>query len=245
MPAGYNPAWVSFDEAVRHAMRAASWDRRDAIDGVVAACKDGALASRYGDTHEGIDPTSWRRAGIAEGYLPGRGKGYVLIAIVPRPGEIPLPRESRGPTWAADDVPRVDRGWSYPPVELRREDMERLWPMPIGGIRPPHSQTQSGSSGANAEIEGPDAGEEPDSLPTARPPTPAGFRTTSAVTAEDACREYIAALSERPQNKETAFVEAREAVKSSGHLSRKAFERAWRDKAPSAWLKAGRRRKPR
>ena len=129
-------------------------------------------------------------------------------------------------------------------VELRREDMERLWPLSIGGIRSPHRQTQSGSSGANAEIEGPDASEEPDSLPTARPPTPAGFRTTNAVAVEDACREHIAALSERPQNKETAFAEAREAVKSSGHLSRKAFERAWRDKVPSAWRKAGCRGKP-
>jgi hypothetical protein len=27
-------------------------------------------------------------------------------------------------------VSRIDRGWSYPPVELRREDIERLWPVP-------------------------------------------------------------------------------------------------------------------
>jgi hypothetical protein len=81
--------------------------------------------------------------------------------------------------------------------------------------------------------------------PAAKSSTPAGFRTTSAVKAEEACKNYIAALKERPQNKETAFAEAVEAVKSIGPLSRKAFERAWHDMAPIEWLNAGRRRKSR
>jgi hypothetical protein len=130
MPAGYDPAWISFNEAVHRVMRAAGCDRRDAIGGIVAASKDGQVASRYGDTHEAIDLASWGRAGIAEGYLPGRGKGYVLIAIVPRPGEIPMPRELHGPTSMADGVPRVDRAWSFRPVELNRKDLERLWTAP-------------------------------------------------------------------------------------------------------------------
>lgn len=90
-----------------------------------------------------------------------------------------------------------------------------------------------------AAAKGPDAGEEVDFRPAAKPPTPAGFRTTSAVNAEEACRHYITALKERPQNKETAFAEAIEALKSSGHLSRKAFDRAWRegaDRMAKSWV---------
>lgn len=128
VPAGYDPAWISFDEAVERVMRAAASGQHDAIAGVVAACKDSAVASRYGDTHEAIDPASWGRAGIVEGYR-AEARTYALIAIVPRPGEIPLPREALGPTSPGDGVPRVDRAWSFRPVELRREDVERWWPL--------------------------------------------------------------------------------------------------------------------
>lgn len=129
VPAGYDPAWISFDEGVRRVMRAAACDQREAIMGIVAACKDGAVASQYGNTHDAIEPVSWGCATIRKGYR-AEARGYLLIAIVPRPGEIPLPREMPGPTSPDDGVPRVDRAWSYAPVELRREDLERLWQSP-------------------------------------------------------------------------------------------------------------------
>lgn len=128
-PAGYHPEWISFDAGVRHVMRAAACDRGEAINGIIAACKDGAVAGRYGETHDAIEPASWARAAIRTGYRAELG-GYVLIAIVPLPDEIPMPREMCGPTSPDDGVPRIDRGWSYPPVELRREDIERLWTAP-------------------------------------------------------------------------------------------------------------------
>jgi hypothetical protein len=124
-PAGYDPVWISFDEGVRRVMRAAACDQCEAIKGVVAACRDGKVASRYGNTHE---PMSWVRASIVTGYR-AEVHGYVLVAIVPRANEIfAAPREMLGPTSPDDGVPRVDRAWSYPPIELCREDIERLWP---------------------------------------------------------------------------------------------------------------------
>jgi hypothetical protein len=140
-PAGYDPVWISFDEGVRRVMRAAACDQCEAIKGVVAACRDGKVASRYGNTHEPIESVSWVRASIVTGYRV-EVHGYVLVAIVPRANEIfAAPREMLGPTSPDDGVPRVDRAWSYPPIELCREDIERLWPsegvMALSMDRPP------------------------------------------------------------------------------------------------------------
>jgi hypothetical protein len=86
------------------------------------------------------------------------------------------------------------------------------------------------------EIAASDKGEEP------TPPTPSGIRTTRAKATEVACGDWIGKLTERPRNKDAAFEDAKDAVKHIGPLSRKAFERAWAVRTPSAWKEAGARK---
>jgi hypothetical protein len=69
-----------------------------------------------------------------------------------------------------------------------------------------------------------------------------GVRTNKSVRAEDACREWISNLSERPASKEIAFAAAAAAVNYVGMLTRKAFDRAWANSARPEWKLAGRRR---
>jgi hypothetical protein len=81
----------------------------------------------------------------------------------------------------------------------------------------------------------------PNTMPQAAPPS--GIRTNKAETAETACREWLAGVTERPPSKDVAFEEARDVVKQIGPLSRKAFERAWAREARAEWKRGGRRRK--
>jgi hypothetical protein len=69
---------------------------------------------------------------------------------------------------------------------------------------------------------------------------PSGIRTTQAEKAEEACRTWVSGLSGRPANKDKAFESAQAAITG---LSRKAFDRAWANAAPSDWRKAGRPKK--
>jgi hypothetical protein len=71
---------------------------------------------------------------------------------------------------------------------------------------------------------------------------PSGIRTNRAAAAEEACRQWLSKVKERPANKDAAFEAAKAAVAKTGPLSRKAFERAWGAGAPVAWKEAGRRR---
>jgi hypothetical protein len=72
--------------------------------------------------------------------------------------------------------------------------------------------------------------------------TPTGIRTNRAAAAEEACRQWLSRLKERPANKDAAFETAKTAAAETGPLSRRAFERAWAAAAPVAWKEAGRRR---
>jgi hypothetical protein len=74
-------------------------------------------------------------------------------------------------------------------------------------------------------------------------PHASGSRTTTHERAEVACGEWIATLTQRPRNKETAFADAKAAVAQIGMLSYKAFDRAWANKAPAHWKKPGRPKK--
>jgi hypothetical protein len=82
-----------------------------------------------------------------------------------------------------------------------------------------------------------------DSVPASEENTPSGIRTNRAAAAEQACGRFISDLTERPANKDTAFKDAKTAVKSIGQLSRKAFERQWAINIRSEWKKAGSRKK--
>jgi hypothetical protein len=74
---------------------------------------------------------------------------------------------------------------------------------------------------------------------------PSGIRSNRAADAEEACKIHLSGLdpNKRPRNKDEAFEAAKEAVKNSGELSGKAFERAWAASVPEAWQKGGRRKK--
>ena len=71
---------------------------------------------------------------------------------------------------------------------------------------------------------------------------PSGVRTNKAAAAEEACEEWIAGLSEQPENKDAAFEDAEKNVAPIGPLSRKAFERAWDKRARPEWKRPGRRK---
>jgi hypothetical protein len=74
-------------------------------------------------------------------------------------------------------------------------------------------------------------------------PILSGVRTNRAADAEAACGAWIKKLKEQPANKDTAFEDAKAAVAHIGHLSRKAFDRAWANNARPGWKQGGRRKK--
>lgn len=76
--------------------------------------------------------------------------------------------------------------------------------------------------------------------PAIAPESRSGIRTTAAANAERTCEEWIATLTERPINKESAFKAAQNAV--GNNLTRKAFERVWARAAPTEWKAPGRRK---
>lgn len=119
------------------------------------------------------------------------------------------------------------------------------WPVPLG-LRPADAAPERNRLLRQHESpEFPEPAQGSGSIPTTGPSTPSGIRTTSAATAEDACRKWLAGLKKRPKNKDTAFADAQAAVANVGSLSRKAFDRAWPASVPLEWLKAGRRSKVR
>ncbi len=103
MPAGYVRTWISFLEALDHVERVAGCARQEACDGLLAALRDSAVHGRFADTGEVIDPPKWYRAEVY------------------RPGSVAFPHD---PT----DRSQLGRWPSNRLVELRREDVERLWP---------------------------------------------------------------------------------------------------------------------
>jgi hypothetical protein len=132
MPAGYVPAWVYFFEALDHVMLTAGCGLDAACADLAAACRDGAIEAKFADDDEAIPPASWERAGFVEGKIYRRGMGLAdaLIPLFPATGETAV---FTPPGWTLDP--------NYRRVLLRREDVERLWPVP------PESPTPTGLPG--------------------------------------------------------------------------------------------------
>jgi hypothetical protein len=99
MFAGYVPAWLLFPNAVGHVQRVTGCTPQQASDGLVAALRDGAIASRFADTGASIDPQKWFAPVV---WLEGE-------PLLSEPGDAPIGGRSR-------------------PVELRRGDIENIWP---------------------------------------------------------------------------------------------------------------------
>jgi hypothetical protein len=235
MLAGYVRVWLSMPEAIDHVMRVAGCGPQEARDALVQAILDEEIRSRFGDNGlQGIKAFLWENA---RRWAPYSGLGARMPNRVKIMGDAAYLRPFFDPPPDPELLPDRLR-----PVEVRREDLERLWPPPRAAIKPRDSRMQSKTSIANAGAGDPDARKGSEFLPTPRPLPRSGIRTTLEEKAEDACRKWIAQLTERPPNKKTAFEMARDAVKPIGQLSYKAFDRAWATEAPSAWKKGGRRK---
>ena len=110
MLAEYVGDWILFMRAAHRVARISHCRSDEACFALIRACLQGDVASRLGDTEETIPAGQWYGAGLDEGFglsLPDGGGG----TIFDRERGPPSPRRS-----------------PYRPVELRREDVERLWP---------------------------------------------------------------------------------------------------------------------
>jgi hypothetical protein len=108
--AGYVGDWIPFMRAAHRVARIAHCRSDEACFALIRACLQGDVASWLGDTEETIPAGQWYGAGLVEGFglgLPDGGGGTILD------GERGPPSPRRSPNR---------------PVELRREDVERLWP---------------------------------------------------------------------------------------------------------------------
>jgi hypothetical protein len=122
--------------------------------------------------------------------------------------------------WGTEISWQKSRVGRYDLVRFDRADIDGWLALAV-------TDRQSGS-GVESQANGPEA-------------TPSGTRTNRAAAAEKACVKWIARLKERP-TKDWAFERAQAAIKETGPLSRKAFERAWATAAPADWKRGGRRR---
>lgn len=114
MPAGYVRAWLSMEAAIDHIMRIAGCGRQEARDALVLAITDGEVRSRFCDDGiQEIPPSEWQSA---RRFAPIRGPNGKLVRGGPlRPFFDPPPEP--------ETLPECLR-----PVEVRRDDLERLWP---------------------------------------------------------------------------------------------------------------------
>ena len=131
-------------------------------------------------------------------------------------------------------LPRIPRQ-PFTPTLTTAEFVRHFMTSGLAGTETPRTEPTS------AEKSTADAGE-PQEVTTERAMAlhPTGIRTTTDERVEAACGDWIAAPTERPRNKETAFADAKAAVEHIGALSRKAFDRAWARRAPPEWKHPGR-----
>jgi len=115
MPAGYMRVWLSMEAAIDHVIRVAQCGRQEARDALVLALIDGAVESRFGDHGQEIKPSDWQTARY---FAPIRGpNGKMVKGGSLRPFFDPPPEPETLPERPS-------------PVEVRREDVERLWAAP-------------------------------------------------------------------------------------------------------------------
>jgi hypothetical protein len=124
------------------------------------------------------------------------------------------------------------RAMRYTDLRFDREQVLRSWPDPVSGL-PDSSEPSSVASSLAWDL--------PKQFPRK-----AGIRTTGQADAETECGKWILkrgqewkAGREDRLRKPDALEQGRDAVKNRGHLSEKAFERAWAANAPEEWKRAG------
>jgi hypothetical protein len=110
MLAGYVGNWIPFMRAAHRVARIAHCRSDEACFALIRSCFQGDVASRLGDTGETIPAGQWYGAGLVEGIGLG------------------LPDGRGGTIFDRERGPPSPRRSPFRPVELRREDVERLWP---------------------------------------------------------------------------------------------------------------------
>jgi hypothetical protein len=125
MPAGYVRAWLSMEEAIDHVMRVAECGRQEARDALVQAILDGEIRSRFGDDGlQDIKAFLWQHA---RQWAPYSGLGAKAANRARISGDAAYLRPFFDPPTDPALLPERLR-----PVEVRREDVDRLWPVRPG-----------------------------------------------------------------------------------------------------------------
>jgi hypothetical protein len=171
--------------------------------------------------------------------IPGRGPvircfwrdrrpGPPRVGPVTQPQEHagPYPEDWEGATLEDDDRVRFDPDGPARPILVPWTHFQMMWET--------HQPASQAHPEAGAAFE--------NSVPAGHQDALLGIRTTTDESAEAECGKWIAGLTARPRNKETAFETAKAAVANIGQLSRKAFDRAWAIQAPRDWKNPGRRK---
>jgi hypothetical protein len=187
MPARYVRVWLPMEAAIEYVVRVARCSEQEARDALVQAILDGEIRSRFGDNGlEDIKASLWEYARYWAPYSALGARGHFRItgdAAYLRPYFDPPPDRSRLPEHLR-------------PVEVRREEVQRLWP------EPPASQGRSGRP------VGQSAPAEKDDRPTT--PSGAGYLTglpgkpTSWHLVEAECRRRFEAGERHPRTGEWA-----------------------------------------
>lgn len=125
MRAGYVRVWLPMEAAIDHVTRVAECGGQEAREALVQAILDGEIGSRFGDNGlQEIKPSLWQNA---KQWAPYSGIGATPPNRVRISGDAAYLRPFFDPPPDHSLLPERMR-----PVETRREDVERLWPMRPG-----------------------------------------------------------------------------------------------------------------
>lgn len=142
MPAGYVRVWLSIEAAIDHVKGITGCGRQEARDALVQAILDEEIRSRFSDNRlQAIKAFLWENARHWSPYsglaarMPNRVRisgdaAYLRPYFDPPPDPSLLPERMR-------------------PVEIRREDLERLWPSPPA-LEEPRGPLECATAGLEA-----------------------------------------------------------------------------------------------
>jgi hypothetical protein len=123
MPAGYVRVWASMEAAIDHVIKIARCDRQEARDALLQAILDREIRSRFGNN--GLQEIQPFLRQNAKQWAPDGGVG----ARPPNRLRISGDEAHLRPFFDPPPDPALLPG-RVRPVEVRREDVERLWPTP-------------------------------------------------------------------------------------------------------------------
>lgn len=142
MPAGYVRVWLSMEAAIGHVMQVAQCGRQEARDALVQAIHDEEIRSQFGDNGlQDIKAFLWENA---RHWAPYSGFGARMPNRVRIAGDLAYLRPYFDPPPDPSLLPERMR-----PVELRREDLERLWPL-LPALEEPRGPLKRPAAGMEA-----------------------------------------------------------------------------------------------